>query len=256
MYTFCPNCFALYQLTATHLGKAAGQTRCGECRQVYSAVDYLFDDLDVAREALELQRTSGARKKHSANEAEASSEPPPAQPARLPRHPAQPLPDSWQQQAVSMADIGSGLAIGFLLLLLGMQWVFFNRAELAADERWRPMLERGCGIVRCKMPLRADVSRIDIINRDVRKHPTLEDVLLVNVVFQNRAEFTQPYPVLEVSFTDQSGSAIALRRFSPAEYLGDAVDPAAGMASDTPVQVVLEVVDPGDAVVSFQFAFL
>ena len=260
MYTFCPNCFALYQLTAAQLGKAAGQTRCGECRQVYSAVDYIFDDLDVAREALELQQTSGTRKKSTANEPAASPKPSSAasgaQPANLPRHPAQPLPDSWQHQAVSLTDIGSGLAIGFLLLLLGLQWVFFNRAELAADERWRPMLERGCSIVHCEMPLRADVSRIDIINRDVRKHPTLEAVLLVNVAFQNRAEFTQPYPVLEVSFTDQSGSAIAMRRFSPAEYLGDAVDTAAGMASDTPVQVVLEVVDPGDAVVSFQFAFL
>ena len=258
MYTFCPHCSALYRLTAGQLGKAAGQARCGECRQVYAAIDYLFDDLEVAREVLELQRESGARKKPAAGEPAIPPEPAasavPA--AAMPVHPARPLPDSWQQQMISLTDIGSGVAIGFLVLLLGLQWVFFNRAELAADERWRPMLERGCSIVNCKMPLRSDVSRIDIINRDVRKHPTIKDVLLVNVAFKNTAEFTQSYPVLEVSFTDQSGEAVAMRRFRPAEYLDEATDRAAGMSTGSPLQVVLEVIDPGDQGVSFQFAFL
>ena len=259
MYTFCPNCSALYQLTASHLAKAAGQARCGECRQVYAAIDYLFDDLEVAREVLEMQRQIGADKQHVASEAADSSEPAAAsgaQAATIPAHPARPLPDSWQQQSISLSDIGSGVAIGFLLLVLGLQWVFFNRAELAANESWRPMLERGCSIVNCTMPLRADLSRIDIISRDVRKHPTIKEVLLVNVAFKNTAEFTQSYPVLEVSFTDQSGEAIAVRRFKPAEYLDESTDRAAGISAGSPVQVVLEVVDPGDKVVSFQFAFL
>jgi predicted Zn finger-like uncharacterized protein len=259
MYTFCPNCSALYQLTASHLAKAAGQARCGECRQVYSAIDYLFDDLEVAREVLELQRESGARKQPVANEPAISAGPAAASgtpAAAIPVHPARPLPDSWQQQSISFTDIGSGLAIGFLLLLLGLQGAFFNRAEPAADERWRPMLERGCSMVNCTMPLRTDLSRIDIINRDVRKHPTIKDVLLVNVAFKNTAEFTQSYPVLEVSFTDQSGEAIAMRRFKPAEYLDASTDQAAGMSAGSPIQVVLDVLDPGDKVVSFQFAFL
>jgi hypothetical protein len=177
-------------------------------------------------------------------------------PATLPLHPARPLPDSWQQRSVSMADIGSGAGIGFLLLLLGVQWVYFNRDVLAADERWRPTLERGCRVVHCELPLRVDLSRMDIINRDVRQHPTVGDVLLINLAFENRADFIQPYPVLEVSFTDQSGDSVAMRRFSPAEYLDTGVDPGGGMVTASPVRVVLEVIDPGDEVVSFQFAFL
>jgi hypothetical protein len=101
-----------------------------------------------------------------------------------------------------------------------------------------------------------DLSHIDIINRDVRKHPAMKDVLLVSVEFENRAEFIQPYPFLEVSFTDQSGNSVAMRRFRPAEYLGTGADLEGGMATESPVHVVLEVIDPGDAVVSFQFAFL
>jgi len=258
MYTYCPNCFAVYQVTAGHLGAAGGQARCGECRQVYRAVDYLFDELAAAREALELQRTSGVKHKDDVTGSAAVAAPPDAgvEPATLPLHPARPLPDSWQHRSVSMADIGNGAGIGFLLLLLGLQWVYFNRDVLAADERWRPTLERGCRLVHCDLPLRVDLSHIDIINRDVRNHPTMEDVLLVNVAFESRAAFIQPYPVLEVSFTDQSGNSVAMRRFRPSEYLDSGVDLEGGMASDSPVQVVLEVIDPGDEVVSFQFAFL
>ena len=260
MYTFCPNCFAVYQVTADHLAKARGQTRCGECRQVYLAVDYLYDELSAAREALELQRTSGIE--HSGvvtDSAVAATSPETAagvEPATLPLHPAQPLPDGWQQRPVSLGDIGSGLGIGFLVLLLGLQWVYFNRAALAADDRWRPMLERGCRVARCDLPLRVDLSHIDIISRDVRKHPAMKDVLLISLAFENQAEFIQPYPFLEVSFTDQSGNPVAMRRFSPAEYLDTGVELGGGMASESPVQVGLEVIDPGDAVVSFQFAFL
>ena len=54
---------------------------------------------------------------------------------------------------------------------------------------------------------------IDIVNRDVRKHPRMQDVLLINVAFENRAAFIQPYPLLEVNFTDQSGNSVAMRRF-------------------------------------------
>ena len=258
MYTFCPNCFAVYQVTAGHLGSAGGQARCGECRQVYRAVDYLFDELAAAREALELQRASGVKHKDLATDSAAAAASPDAgvEPVTLPLHPARPLPDSWQHRSVSMADISSGAGIGFLLLLLGLQWVYFNRDMLAADERWRPTLERGCRVVHCDLPLRVDLSRLDIVNRDVRKHPTARDVLLINVAFENRAAFIQPYPVLEVSFTDQSGNSVAMRRFRPAEYLDTGVDLEDGMATESLVQVALEVIDPGDEVVSFQFTFL
>jgi predicted Zn finger-like uncharacterized protein len=259
MYTFCPNCFAVYQVTAGHLGSAGGQARCGECRQVYQVIDYLFDELAVAREALALQRVSAVEHKDVLTDSAAFASPEAdagVEPRALPLHPARPLPDGWQQRPVSLADIGSGAAIGFLLLLLGFQWLYFNRDVLAADERWRPALEQGCRVVHCDLPLRVDLSRIDVVNRDVRKHPAVEDVLLVNVAFENRATFTQPYPVLEVSFTDQSGNPVAMRRFRPVDYLDSGVDPKGGMATESPVRVLLEIMDPGDEVVSFQFAFL
>ena len=161
-----------------------------------------------------------------------------------------------EQHSVPMRDILSGAAIGILLLLLGMQWVYFNRADLATDVSWRPTMERLCELLHCSLPLHADLSSIEIVNRDVRQHPMSDDALLINATFENRAGFTQPYPVLEISFTDQTGDPVAVRRFRPAEYLGVGTDPASGMSSNRPVQVVLEVLDPGEAAISFQFDFL
>jgi hypothetical protein len=100
------------------------------------------------------------------------------------------------------------------------------------------------------------LSQFAIINRDVRQHPTIADALLINAAFENRADFVQPYPVFEISFTDKTGRPVAIRRFLPREYLlGDATREE-GMPANIPAHVVLEVMDPGDEAVSFQFGFL
>ena len=61
MFTYCPHCFAIYQVTPGHLDQAGGQLRCGECRQVYRAIDYLFEDIAAARSVVETQRAVGTR---------------------------------------------------------------------------------------------------------------------------------------------------------------------------------------------------
>ena len=256
MFTFCPHCFAIYQVTPTHLDQAGGQLRCGECRQVYRAIDYLFENIAAARSVVETQRAAGSRPKdvssrfipeHEESGMEVTAAVRPA--GWSPSH-------NWQSRSVSTADIVRGVVVGFMVLLLGLQWVYFNRDMLAAENGWRSKMERFCEVLHCDLPMRVDLARIGIIERDVRKHPVAEDALLINVAFENRAEFIQPYPLFEVSFTDKSGGLVAMRRFSPGEYLGEGVDPESGMAPQSPVQAVLEVLDPGAEAISFQFGFL
>ena len=76
-----------------------------------------------------------------------------------------------------------------LLLLLGVQWVYFNRASLAAQNDWRPGLELFCSFLRCELPLRVDLFRIELVSRDVRKHPRISGALLINATLVNRADF-------------------------------------------------------------------
>ena len=268
MYTFCPHCCSVFKVNAAHLGKAGGLARCGECRQIYSVIDYLYEDLTTARMALAEVEAEAAAKggADAAPEMNDAGLPEPEvevaaeddwEDEEVPETLTRPVfSGSREPQPTPMKHIVSSAGIGIMLLLLALQWVYFNRADLAGHAGWRPVLEHVCDLLRCDLPLRTDLARVQMIERDVRKHPAVEGALLINATFENRADFTQPYPVLEVSFSDRSGSPVAMRRFLPSEYLDAGTDLAAGMATSVPLQVVLEVQDPGEAATSFQFGFL
>jgi predicted Zn finger-like uncharacterized protein len=256
MFTYCPGCAAIFRITAETVSAAGGRVRCGECGLVFNVVDCLYDDAVAARHAALLNSGQGLPA--------ATTIPPPAteeavEDAGVVAEPPiqRPLPDTgWTVQSLAPKDLISGLVAGLLLLLLGLQWLYFNRDTLAGDAGLRPALERFCSVLHCQLPLRVDLAQLEIIDRDVRKHPQVDAALLINASIANRAGFAQPYPVFEISFSDSAGRPIAMRRFLPREYLGEASDVAAGMAPDVPVQIVLEVQDPGDEAVSFEFGFL
>lgn len=269
MYTYCPNCSVVFQVSTAQLGRAGGRVRCGECRQVYNVIDYLYEDLGAVREAVEAAGSLEMRgsdehlggidfEEYAVEEVTALEPEPELEPESELDAGLTPMVTgaSWQQQSLQRRDVFSFSAIVVLLLLLGMQWTYFNRTALAAKQDWRPALERFCTVLRCDLPLRVDLSQLVMIDRDVRQHPAAANALLINAAFENHAGFTQPYPVFEVSFTDVTGNAIAIRRFLPAEYLHTGQDIAAGLPAQARVQLALEVQDPGDKAVSFQFGFL
>jgi hypothetical protein len=106
------------------------------------------------------------------------------------------------------------------------------------------------------LPLPRMPERIDVIERMVREHPRVARALLVNVTFVSRAEVPIAYPILELQLADVSGNRVAGRRFAPAEYLPDDVDPRLGLLPERPVALALELTAPATEVVSFQFDFL
>ena len=260
MYTFCPDCSTVFSLRAEHLHAASGLVRCGECRQVFSAVDHLYDTLAEVRFALfklaevdqtdDDHETAGTLRSTGGDAVSAAA----GGPGRFATQTY--FGRGWSKQPVSLKDVASGAGIGLLVVLLAGQWAFFNRADLAMNSAWRPAIERVCSLVSCELPLPAERGQISLLNRDVRRHPEVSDALLVNATMINRAGFTQSWPVLSIRFSDLAGKPVAEGRFLPTEYLGETLDHARGMAPASPVQVVLEIEDPGEEAVSFQFDFL
>jgi len=149
-------------------------------------------------------------------------------------------------------------AAACLLLVVGLsgQYIWKQRFDLAASEAWRPWLERYCSVLGCELPLRHDIARLEILEREVRNHPRVKDALLISATFENEAAFTQAWPVFEVTFSDVSGTAVAVRRFTPDEYLPSPTEIHQGMSPGEKTRLILEVVDPGKTAVSYQFAFL
>ena len=268
MYTFCPTCSTIFTIKAEQLLAADGRVRCGECGQVFRAYDFVYEELETAQAAqadyhapkpepyidpdiMDGWRTGQGGAGSDFDEDDVFAIDKDAAVLMESAHAG-----VWEKKSNFSRNAGYGVLIGALLLLFALQWVYFNRAELAADNDWRPGLEGLCSLLHCTLPLRVDLSRIELINRDVRKHPQVAGALLINATLVNHAGFTQPYPILAVTFSNSTGTPIAARRFKPAEYLGKQVDVEAGMPPDKPVPIKLEIEDPGEEAVSFQFDFL
>ena len=149
-----------------------------------------------------------------------------------------------------------GLGILLFSALLVIQLAFFRSSQLLDRfPAMQPLVEHICAELPCRYSGPRDVSQIKLLNRDIRLHPKVNNALLISATFINRAPFKQPYPDITVSLSDLSGALVAQRRFTPAEYLGRLNSPFILMPSNKPVQIALEVVDPGRDAVNFEFAF-
>ncbi len=59
MFTQCPRCDAIFQLSASQLRAASGDVRCGQCLSVFNALDHLSEDLPVTHETDKYDNRSG-----------------------------------------------------------------------------------------------------------------------------------------------------------------------------------------------------
>ena len=182
-------------------------------------------------------------------------------------HPQEHAPGSTRQADAAPTDElpplrGGGAVIGWsvaallLLGLLGVQAVYAFRGDLQARPAYRPYVSQLCGVLGCELPPLRDLSQIAIFGRHVESHPSYSGALLVNATIVNRAPFSQPYPDILLRFSDAQGAPYAERVFTPDEYLrAPLVDPDR-FASEVPVKLVLELLDPGPGAVRYDFKFL
>lgn len=148
-----------------------------------------------------------------------------------------------------------GAVAGVFVLALIAQVFYFQLPDWSRDPGLRPIYETACRWLACELPAMRDVNRMSARNLVVRSHPELDGALIVDAVIVNDAEYAQPFPDLELRFTAVGGLLVAGRRFAPEEYLvGDEVD-RTSMPPSTPVQVSLEIEDPGPDAVNYVLKF-
>src|SRR5690554_1061122 len=82
------------------------------------------------------------------------------------------------------------------------------------------------------------------------------DALAIDVILYNRADFEQPFPVLEMQFADTGGRQVASRRFRPEEYLSGELAGVRLMPPQTPIHIGLSMLDPGTQAHSYRLEFL
>ena len=143
-----------------------------------------------------------------------------------------------------------------LALLLAGQYVVFNFDKLATDERFRPALERVCASLACELPVLEDLNKISSEKLVVRSHPDKSDALMVDVIITNRAKFAQPFPALELTFSDLRGKVVATQSFYPSEYLHGELRGMTLMPSKSPIHLELDIDDPGTAAINYKLTLV
>ncbi len=145
--------------------------------------------------------------------------------------------------------------VALLALLVQLAW--FNRDQLLLKyPEYLPYAKQACKEFDCRLIRQQDASAIKLINRDVRLHPDYQDTLLVNAAMKNELPVRQPYPRVQLTLFDTSGSLLGYREFVPDDYLDSSIEIDKGMPIDSPVYFVLEVSGPTAGAVSFEFRFL
>ncbi len=289
MYTQCPTCAALYRVKDEQLEASDRRVRCGMCLAVFDAgrrcADWLPADMQQVVERYGQQSVRALESLTVVDAATADAVPSDALrdeaghwPEPAPVHGRDPDTTSdfdpdWHlasrlelEAGVARARRGRlGLsgwcwAFGILCLTasLGLQVIWFQRDALAGYPELRPWLERGCALVGCRLPLQRDAARLRMVRSQVTEHPERAGVLVATAVLVNEADFRQPYPLLRLSLLDQNQRVAGERWFHPADYLDDPGLRAhweAGMPSEHPVSVRLELLDPGSGSAQYRFEY-
>lgn len=154
---------------------------------------------------------------------------------------------------------GQRIALSCIVLLLGgllaAQYLWRSMEVYSQRAQLRPFLEFSCNWLNCELPPYSDIAAIRSDNLSVRSHPELANGLMVNTTIRNTAAFPQAFPIMVLSFNSTSNNIIALREFAPQEYLEPALQSFSSMPVMTPVQIDLEIIDPGPDAVNYTLAF-
>jgi len=256
MYTQCPDCLTIYMIAPEALAQARGSVVCKHCTAVFDALRTLTADLPVGVQHL-AQHESGATVPELTLPimrpvAAAKSAARPATPI------AAPTPEFARAHRAARVSSGwvwkGGIALLFPLLLAQLAWA--ERHELLQNPTARAWLERGCIALHCSLPLARNADNLTLLSRDVRPHPSVPNALIISATLRNDAEVAQAFPTVEITLTDLDEQRIAMRRFKPAEYLGDARTLNSGLAAHGSTALVFEVADPGKNAVAYEFKFL
>jgi predicted Zn finger-like uncharacterized protein len=258
MFTRCPKCRALYELGVPELRAGGGEVLCGQCRIIFSALHSLADSPEDATPSRQLKLKIPLLDAVPVQAAEVPS-----------KHPIAAFPEpeeaaaedeEFQEDFAGYAAPPSASPLWAVACLAAVALWFwqgwhFERDRLAQDARYRPLMETACRLAGCALPVRRDLARIEILDRQLNPAEGTVDGLEFHTVLANYADFPQPFPRLKLSLTHFDGDPIAQRVFSPEEYLSPEVA-AREMPVGDPYEVRILIAPPEKTVGGFTIELL
>lgn len=256
LYTLCPACGTTFALTSAELKAQRGLVRCGRCTEVFRG-DWHLVDASPREEKPRKEHTTKQTPKPNEKEKTLKQKESEAKRVKSAKRGDDDSGSSLEEEFVSadVAQLLSGKrrwrvapliwmigAIALSVVLVG-QIVSFYPTELARYPRLAPLVTRLCASLGCEVQAKHDVGRIELLRTTVAPHPKRQQALRVRAALVNRADFPQPFPLMEITLTNSTGEVIARRAFSPAEYLKSA-DAGDNMIPNVVVDSLLDISNP------------
>ncbi len=148
----------------------------------------------------------------------------------------------------------TGWAILSLLaiVLLAAQYLWFNRQQLSRHDELVPLYSQICQHLQCNLETPIMLDQLSPRKLTIRQHPDYQGALSVNLLLENQAKIAQPFPAIQLSFSDRLGRLISQRLFQPDEYLDAAPDDTLKIAARQSVQIQFAILDPGRRALSYE----
>ena len=153
------------------------------------------------------------------------------------------------------AFVGQTTLALMLLVVLAAQYLWRYLPVYSQVDWLRPGYAQICARVDCELPVYSRVNRIRNDSTALRTHPDYPNAYLLATQFHNAAPFPQPFPILVLRFSSLDARTVALREFAPTEYMHPDLLGLGLMPPNSPVQVELEVVNPGPRAVNYEVSF-
>lgn len=254
MLTCCPECGTHFRVTRQQLEVAGGMVRCGHCGAAFDAQPP-GEDANPALPILGLISESAPPAgeqiaRHPSAAPHPADPPATAEEPDLGDAPVTPVPAARTKSRIPWL-----LANLLLILALAGQWLWWNRHDLDDPLAGRLVAEL-CRWVPCQIQPKRAPDRIQVLERSLVALPERPGVLRFQLRLVNRATEAQPYPRLELHLFDHLERPLAARRFFPADYLPSGQDPAGLLAPNQPLELTLDLQDPGPDVIGFRIDFL
>ena len=152
------------------------------------------------------------------------------------------------------------IAASLLVLGLGLQWLLAYNLIPQTNQTWLTnATHTACRFIVCDLKnaksFPENYQSIDLL---VQSHPGERDALILKTTLLNRSGKTLPYPAMAVEFSNLQNQVAAARIFNPQDYLNGAMldTISTGLASNQPIEIELELADPGEEAINYSLHFL
>jgi len=244
---------------------AEGLVRCGICDSVFNGRDYIEDDQNLSETSDETQEHE-QQPSLDDNGFDDDSWPNDENEVAVQQDDDDALIDADRIPTVIRDDFGGNIltktnspiqiavftlgAIALAIFFLG-QISYWQKVDILPST-W---VNGFCKTFGCDNNNTRDLAAIKILNRNIYTHPNEKKALMITTSFVNQSPSAQAFPLLEITLLDTHGQIVAIRRFSPNDYLVNKSLADTLMPPNQPVGARLEVLDPGNKVIAYEFEF-